>query len=122
MLKESSHEQLKSAPQPFSSHKIHEVNDCVDKANGQTAATDDGSKFDFSVNLAIPQSFAVGTTVPMEVRTNPNVEKIYADYVFSNPSVAKIDSNGNLVTLAKGTTTISVYVFGEVKTVTINVA
>ena len=98
------------------------VNDCADKANGLTAATNDGSKFDFSVNLAIPQSFAVGTTVPMEVRTNPNVEKIYADYVFSNPSVAKIDSNGNLVTLAKGTTTISVYVFGEVKTVTINVA
>ena len=98
------------------------VNDCADKANGLSSATNDGSKFDFSINLAIPQSFAVGVSVPMEIRTTPYVANIYADYVFSNPSVAKIDSSGNLVTLAKGTTTISVYVFGEVKTVTINVA
>ena len=96
-------------------------NECVDKANGLASATDDGSKFNFTINLAILKTFAVGVTVPLEVKISPLAD-VYAQYKSSNESVVKVDEDGNMTTIAPGTATISVSLFGEEKTITINVA
>ena len=81
----------------------------------------DNSVFDFSINLGIPSAFIVGKTVDMQVQVSPNTA-VPISYVSSNTAVATVDKRGDLTTVGAGNAIISVYVCGQVKTVTINVA
>ena len=97
------------------------ANEYVDLVNGLENPTYDDSVFDFSINMGIPGIFQVGKEVDMQVKVSPNAD-VPITYVSSNTSVAIVDCAGILKTVGAGTATISVYVSGQVKTVTINVA
>ena len=97
------------------------VDQFVDKTNNLSSPVYDNSVFDFSINLGIPSAFIVGKTVDMQVQVSPNTA-VPISYVSSNTAVATVDKRGKLTTVGAGNAIISVYVCGQVKTVTINVA
>lgn len=97
------------------------INESVDKANGLTAATDDGSTYEFSVLPTGPKAVTIGENFKLEVEIKPNVI-VPVWYRSSDENIVTVDDNGNVMAIAKGTAVIGVYVAGESFGVTITVS
>ena len=97
------------------------VNESVDKANGLTEATDDGSMYAFTVSPSSAQTLSIGETVSLSVVISPNVN-VPIWYRSTDESVVTVDDNGKITAIKAGTAVIGVYVAGEAFGVTITVS
>ncbi len=97
------------------------INEAVDKANGLTEATDNGSKFILSVSPMGPKSLKVGESFEINASYTPNNVKVPIWYRSTDESVVSVDENGKVTALKAGTAVIGVYVAGESFGITVTV-
>ena len=97
------------------------VNEAVDYANGLEEATNDNSKFAFSVYPSSSQNLSVGETLTLSVTVSPDVN-VPIWYRSTDESVIIVDENGKITAKKAGTAVIGVYVAGEAFGITINVS
>lgn len=97
------------------------INDSVDKANGKTEATDDGSMYAFTTNITAPQSLSIGQSFKLITTISPNVN-IPVWYRSSDEAVIEVDDSGKVTAKGKGTAVVGVYVAGESYGITITVS
>lgn len=97
------------------------INDSVDKANGLTEATDDGSTYLFEVSPTGPKTVSVGQTFKVETTLTPDVN-VPIWYRSTDTSVVTVDDQGNVTALKTGTAVIGVYVAGEAFGITVTVS
>ena len=96
------------------------INDSVDKANGLSTPTNDGSMYAFTTNITTPQTLSVGQSFTITTTILPDV-KVPIWYRSSDTSVIEVDENGKVTAKAKGTAIVGVYVAGEVCGITVKV-
>ena len=97
------------------------INESVDKANGLTEATDDGSTYLFEVSPTGPKTLSVGQTFKVDVDITPDVN-VPVWYRSTDTSVVTVDDNGNVKALKSGTAVIGVYIAGEAFGITVTVS
>lgn len=97
------------------------INDSVDKANGKTEATDDGSMYAFTTNITAPQKLSIGESFTVVTTISPNVN-VPVWYRSSDESVIEVDESGKVTAKGKGTAVVGVYVAGESYGITVTVS
>ena len=97
------------------------INEAVDKANGLTQATDDGSKFILSVSPTGPKTLKIGEGFEISASYAPNNVKVPIWYRSTDESVVSVDASGKVTARKAGTAVIGVYVAGESFGITVTV-
>ena len=97
------------------------INDSVDKANGKTEATDDGSMYAFTTNITAPQKLSIGESFTVVTTISPNVN-VPVWYRSSDESIIEVDESGKVTAKGKGTAVVGVYVAGESYGITVTVS
>ena len=97
------------------------INQSVDLANGKTTATDDGSMYAFTTNISAPQYLLVGESFTLTTTVIPDVD-IPVWYQSTDESIIRVDENGKVTAVGKGTAVVGVYVAGEAFGITVTVS
>ena len=97
------------------------INQSVDLANGKTTATDDGSMYAFTTNISAPQYLLVGESFTLTTTVIPDVD-IPVWYQSTDESIIRVDENGKVTAIGKGTAVVGVYVAGEAFGITVTVS
>lgn len=96
------------------------INNSVDQMNGLTEPTADGSTYTLDMSTEA-RTVSVGGKINLNARTSPYNKDIAINYVSADETIATVDKNGNITGIKAGTTSVTVYVCGVPKTVTVRV-
>ena len=96
------------------------INNSVDQMNGLTEPTADGSTYTLDMRTEA-RTVSVGGKINLNARTSPYNKDIAINYVSADETIATVDKNGNVTGKKAGTTSVTVYVCGVPKTVTVRV-
>lgn len=98
------------------------INMAVDKCNGLAEATDDGSMPEVTLTTSNSVVMGSGGTHQIGLELAPSALNVPARLVSSNESVATVSETGLISARGYGSATISIYICGEVYTVSVTVS
>ena len=98
------------------------INMAVDKCKGLTEATDDGSMPVVTLTTSNSVMMPLSGTHQIGLELEPAALNVPARLVSSNESVATVSETGLISAVSYGSATISIYICGEVYTVSVTVS